>query len=142
MLGRLAKDESGVALGLAVIMIVLIGVMGAGLLTFVRYDLMAVVEVNQGQRALEIADAGIQTARMQQLSDVVRQHYDRDHTNDCTPGRRLGEDWSPTTTGYANPDCTGGTVTKPAEVSKNFAGGQLTVTIKCFDQLNDSASDP
>jgi hypothetical protein len=38
--------ESGVALGLAVIMILLIGVMGAGLLTFVWSDLETVVEVN------------------------------------------------------------------------------------------------
>ena len=58
------------ALGLAVIMIVLIGVMGAGLLTFVRSDLEAVVEVNQGQRALSLADAGVQAARRQLRSDA------------------------------------------------------------------------
>lgn len=71
MLKRLAKDESGIALGLAVIMIVLIGVMGAGLLVFVRNDLQAVVEVNQGQRAFEAADAGVQAARRQLLSDAT-----------------------------------------------------------------------
>ena len=59
MLGRPLGDESGVALGLAVIMIVVVGVMGAGLLTFVRSDLEAVVEVNEGQRALSLADAGV-----------------------------------------------------------------------------------
>jgi hypothetical protein len=73
---RLLNNESGVALGLAVIMIVLIGVMGAGLLTFVRTDLEAVVEVNQGQRALGLADAGVQAARRQLRSDAEPGHYD------------------------------------------------------------------
>lgn len=50
-------------MGLVVIMIVLIGVMGAGLLTFVTQDLESVVEVNQGQRALEMSDAGMEAAR-------------------------------------------------------------------------------
>ena len=76
MLERLAKDESGVVMGLAVIMILLIGVMGAGLLVFVRSDLEAVVEVNQGQRALNLADAGVQAARSQLRSDAVPEHYD------------------------------------------------------------------
>lgn len=71
VLKRLLKDEAGVALGLAIIMIVLIGMMGAGLLTFVMADLNAVVEVNQGQKALETADAGVQAARRQLLSDAT-----------------------------------------------------------------------
>ncbi len=78
MPGRPLGDESGVALGLAVIMILLIGVMGAGLLTFVRSDLEAVVEVNQGQRALSLADAGVQAARRQLRSDAEPGHYDAD----------------------------------------------------------------
>jgi hypothetical protein len=48
VLERLAKGESGVAMGLAVIMVMLIGVMGAGLLVFVRSDLEAVVEDQPG----------------------------------------------------------------------------------------------
>lgn len=76
MFRRLAKDESGVAMGLAVIMITLIGVMGAGLLVFVRNDLEAVVEVNQGQRAINLADAGVQAAKRQLRSDAVPAHYD------------------------------------------------------------------
>lgn len=63
MIRRFIRDESGVAMGLAVIMIVLIGVMGAGLLVFVRNDLEAVIEVNQGQRALERANVGVETAK-------------------------------------------------------------------------------
>ena len=78
MLGRPLGDESGVALGLAVIMIVVVGVMGAGLLTFVRSDLEAVVEVNEGQRALSLADAGVQAARRQLRSDAEPAHYDAD----------------------------------------------------------------
>ncbi len=78
MLERLRRDESGVALGLAIILILLIGVMGAGLLTFVRSDLEAVVEVNEGQRALSLADAGVQAARRQLRSDAEPDHYDGD----------------------------------------------------------------
>jgi hypothetical protein len=75
---RLTGDESGVALALAVVMILLLGVMAAGLLTFVRSDLEAVVEVNQGQRALGLADAGVQAAKRQLRSDAEPDHYDGD----------------------------------------------------------------
>ena len=141
MLNRFIRDESGVAMGLAVIMIVLIGVMGAGLLVFVRNDLEAVVEVNQGQKAFEIAEAGVQVAKTQQLSDVVRTHYDRVLTNDCDSGQRrtTAEDWSPNTTVYVDPrDCSSGTTTRPTGgVTRSFAGGKFNVTIECFDQLGD-----
>jgi hypothetical protein len=50
-------DESGVALGLAIILVVVIGVMGAGLLTPVIADLQATAEANCGQRAFEMAEA-------------------------------------------------------------------------------------
>jgi hypothetical protein len=78
MLERFRRDETGMALALAVIMIVLIGVMGAGLLVFVRNDLEAVVEVNQGQRAMDLADAGTQAAKAQLLADNIPAHYDVD----------------------------------------------------------------
>ena len=65
MVRRLIKDESGATMGLAVIMIVLIGVMGAGLLTFVATDLTAVAEASQGQKAFEMADAGVEAAKNQ-----------------------------------------------------------------------------
>jgi hypothetical protein len=82
MVHRLIRDESGVVMGLAVIMIVLIGVMGAGLLVFVRNDLEAVVEVNQGQQALEMADAGIEAARNHLSTvDAKPASYDDDLTN-------------------------------------------------------------
>jgi len=55
-------DESGVALGLAIILVVVIGVMGTGLLTFVIADLQATAEANSGQRAFEMAEAGIEVA--------------------------------------------------------------------------------
>lgn len=60
---RFVKDESGMTMALTVIMIALIGVMGAGLLTFATRDLESVVEVNQGQRALDMSDAGMEAAR-------------------------------------------------------------------------------
>ena len=78
MIEKLVKDESGIALGLAVIMILLIGVMGAGLLVFVRNDLEAVVEVNQGQKAFDIADAGIAAASAHLRYDRIAAHYDVD----------------------------------------------------------------
>lgn len=76
MFNRLIKDESGMALGLVVIMILLIGVMGAGLLTFVQSDLSTVVKVNKGQRAFEMADAGVEAAKRQLASDPATNSYD------------------------------------------------------------------
>lgn len=75
---RFVQDESGMTMGLALMMILLISVMGAGLLTFVSKDLIAVVEVNRVQRAFEVADAGIGAAKRQLASNVVREHYDGD----------------------------------------------------------------
>ena len=60
---RVVEDESGMVMGLAVIMVALIGVMGAGLLTLVDTDLHATIEANRGQRAFEMADAGVEVAK-------------------------------------------------------------------------------
>ena len=68
---RLVKDEAGMTMALAIIMIVLLGVMGAGLLTFVSRDLNTVVEENRGQRAFEMTDAGVAAAKRQLISDCV-----------------------------------------------------------------------
>ena len=65
---RFVDDESGMTLALAMIMIVLIGVMGAGLLAFANRDLNTVVEENRGQRAFEMADAGVGVAKRQLTS--------------------------------------------------------------------------
>jgi hypothetical protein len=62
---RFVKNELGATLPLAMMMIVIIGVMGAGLLTFVSTDLNSVIETNRGQRALELADAGVAAAKRQ-----------------------------------------------------------------------------
>ncbi len=66
---RFVSDESGMTLALAVIMIALISVMGAGLLTFVATDLNTVIEENRGQRAFEMADAGVWAAKRQLTDD-------------------------------------------------------------------------
>jgi hypothetical protein len=143
MMRRFIKDEDGVALGIAVILIVIVGVMGAGLLVFVRNDLQAVVEVNRGEKAFNIADAGVEAAKQQLLMDATRQHYDLDLTNDCTPESRLGADWSPSTTVYENPDCSGAEVPRdPPGVTKDFAGGKFNVTIQCLNQDGDPAPRP
>lgn len=73
MIGRLVRDESGIAMGLAVIVVVIVGVMGAGLLVFVRNDLEAAVQVNQGQEDFEAADAGIRAAERELLSNACPQ---------------------------------------------------------------------
>jgi hypothetical protein len=140
MLERFRREEDGVALGLAVIMIVLIGVMGAGLLVFVRNDLEAVVEVNQGQRAMDIADAGTQAAKAQLLSDKIPAHYDVDDSllsdifidplcnidpsdldiplvhreGELIERNPAGENWSPELGGQ----------------TRTFAGGEFNVTIR------------
>ena len=95
MIQRFARDESGMTMALAIMMILLIGVMGVGLLTFVENDLKSVIEANKGQRAFNIADAGVQAAKAHLRVDSFREHYDTDSANDCLAGWRIGnEDWS------------------------------------------------
>ena len=72
---RFLDDESGMTLPLAMIMIVLMSVMGAGLLAFTNRDINTVVEENRGQRAFEVADAGIGAAKRQLSSDAEIDHY-------------------------------------------------------------------
>jgi hypothetical protein len=69
MTRRLLPEERGMALGLAIIVVVIVGVMGAGLLTFVATDLEAVVAVNRGEQAFELAEAGIEVAKAHLASD-------------------------------------------------------------------------
>src|SRR5215213_7385283 len=73
---RLVKDEAGMTMALAIMMIVLLGVMGAGLLTFASSDVNTVVEENRGQRAFQVADAGIEAAKVQLASGVDWAKYD------------------------------------------------------------------
>lgn len=69
MIGSPLREERGMALGLAVIVVVVIGVMGAGLLTFVSTDLQAVVAVNRGEQAFELAEAGVEVAKAHLAND-------------------------------------------------------------------------
>lgn len=91
---RLLRDETGMTMGLVVIMLVLIGVMGAGLLTFVQRDLGSVVEVNQGQKALEMSDVGIDAAK-RHLANVDAQPINyNDFVGDGTPPNPGDSPWS------------------------------------------------
>jgi hypothetical protein len=72
------RDESGIALGLAVMVVVVVGIMGAGLLVFVRNDLASVVRANQGQSAFYAADAGVEAAKRELLGDASPASYDAD----------------------------------------------------------------
>lgn len=145
-MSKFLKNESGIALPVAIMVMVLVGVMGAGLLVFVRNDLEAVVEVNQGQRALEAAEAGVAAAKRQLVSDDVRRHYDTDPSNDCAPGQRTAgsQDWSPATT-TSNATCSDNSIAKPSGpgVRRDFAAGgdtgRFTATIQCYVQSGDPA---
>jgi Tfp pilus assembly protein PilX len=76
MFKRLTEQEAGIALPLAIMMIVIIGVMGAGLLVFVTTDLGGVLESNQGQKAFNLADAGVQAAKSHLMADAYFLKYD------------------------------------------------------------------
>lgn len=155
MFRHFAKEESGMTMVLAIMTMVIIGVMGAGLLTFVVGDLNSVVQSNQGQKAFNIADAGVQAAKNQLRLDSFRQHYDMS-SNDCTVGTRVGDpadNWSPATNVWTNNvNCTGPTtrsssnvgVTKTFPTFPSGAGGKFQVTIQCFHQVGDAtgAKDP
>lgn len=138
MFERSVRDETGMTMGLALMMVVLIGVMGAGLLAFIQRDLAAVVEVNKGQKAFELADAGAQLAGQQIQHDAEPEHYDVDDNSngisydpncndpggDSSASARTpsSEDWSP-----------------KAGVTRTVADGSFKVTIQW---LNRSASAP
>ena len=74
-LRRAIRDESGVALGLAIIMVVVVGVMGAGLLTVVAADLDSILAANDGQRAFEMAEAGVEVARARLAEDPAVEQW-------------------------------------------------------------------
>jgi hypothetical protein len=69
MIFHLMREERGMVLGLAIIIVVVIGVMGAGLLTFVSADLQAVVTVNRGEQAFQLAEAGVEVAKTHLAGD-------------------------------------------------------------------------
>src|SRR5215217_6662444 len=105
-LRQLVRDESGMTLPLAIIMTVLLGVMGAGLLTFVMRDLNTVIEENRGQRAFGVADAGIEAAKQQLISDCIGNSTCSAHYNDLDA---TGDDfqWSSAKGGFTLEDLDG-----------------------------------
>ena len=124
---RFVNDESGATMALAVIMIAVIGVMGAGLLAFATKDLETVVEENRGQAAFGVADAGIEAAKRQLKSDCLggntcSAHYDGVGTDDLQ--------WSATPS-------KGGLWLKDLDGDGNGAGGtsdRVNVQIKAIDE--------
>ncbi len=143
---NLIRDETGMAMGLTIIMVLLISVMGAGLLSFVMRDIDSVIETNKGQRALDIAEAGVQAAKSQLRVDSFRQHYDTIRANDCNEGPRVGgQNWSKATEIFTDPTgyCTGASTRAANQVgvTRSFAGGKFTVTIECFRQDPETAAN-
>jgi hypothetical protein len=55
--------------GRAIIVVVIVVDMGAGQLTFVATDLEAIVPVNRGEQAFELAEAGIEVAKAHLAND-------------------------------------------------------------------------
>ncbi len=141
MIKHLLRDESGVALGIAIMVMVIVGVMGAGLLVFVRNDLEAVIEVNQGQRAFDIADAGAQVAKQQILGDKIPAHYDIDSS--------LDPNYLASSCNIDNADSTESIARSPASENwspeaggqtRTFASGEFTVTIRWMPQKSTADS--
>lgn len=90
-LGRLAREEAGMTMGLVIMMIVVLGVMGAGLLVFAQRNLEGVVESNRGQQAAELADAGLEAARRQLSSvDARPTSYDANEDNGDSEWSEVG----------------------------------------------------
>lgn len=164
MIQRFTRDESGITMAVTVFMVLLIGVMGAGLLTFTMSDLKSEIEVNKGQKAMDIAEAGVQAAKAHLREDSFRQHYDTDPTNDCAEGWRAGSaNWSKATQSWSSVGNTGKCDTStpnpatlgpnPADdpstpwpedkgVTQTFGGGRFHVTIECMVQSGDAAISP
>lgn len=132
-LRRAYVEESGIAMALAVMVMVIVGVMGAGLLVFVSNDLESVVEVNQGQSAFDIADAGSQAAKQQILGDKTPGHYDIEggspscDSSEESPDR-IGKNWSP------QDEDPGGADEDLAGEERSFAGGNFDVTVQWLNQ--------
>jgi len=115
MIGRPRQEESGVALGLAVIVVLLLGVLAAGLLAVVRADLEGAVQTSRGQRAFDLADAGVRAAAARLRADADPGHYDADPAGNTawayvqadggTPGEEvaLGEGTATVTIRYLLP---------------------------------------
>src|SRR5215210_6449082 len=147
MIRRFTRDEAGMTMAVTVLMVLLLGVMGAGLLTFVMSDSKSLIEVSKGQRAMDIAEAGVQAAKAHLRVDSFREHYDTVRSNDCAEGPRTGgENWSKATDIYTDTKglCVGPSTRTAAQVgvTRNFAGGKFQVTIECMTQFNDGGISP
>jgi Tfp pilus assembly protein PilX len=147
MIKQVLRDESGVALGIAIMVMVIVGVMGAGLLVFVRNDLEAVIEVNQGQRAFDIADAGAQVAKQQILGDKVPAHYDVEDTThpdyitaNCNTDANDPDDATDTANDIQRAPSSENWAPDGGGQTRSFADGQFTVTIRWLTQ--DPLADP
>ncbi|WP_119067184.1 hypothetical protein [Rubrobacter indicoceani] len=79
---RLGPGESGIAMPIAVMMVALLGVLGAGLLVFATTDLSFATEENQSQRAFEMADAGVKAAKRQLDQNATVTAYDGGGSDD------------------------------------------------------------
>jgi len=125
-------------MALAIMIVVLIAVMGAGLLTFGMRDLNAVVEVNQGQKASEAADAGIQAAKRQLLANSFPNLYNDPATATFTPTDPANVEWAATSPSAV---C-GGLPSGPGKCITSASNGDTRVTIRYLPPPNGASSGP
>ena len=117
-------------LALAMIMIVIIGVMGAGLITFVNRDLNTVAEENRGQRAFEMADAGVRVAKRELNATVPptpTAYYHYDDTQDEVIGEPDNQ-WSWINGGVTLNDLDGDAGDSDSAPSKSTTGIRRTIS--------------
>lgn len=115
---RSGGGESGVALAMAIVVVVVAGVMGAGILLMVRGDLESTIAASDARRAYYAADAGVQLARRHLLSEPGSHLYDdAKYPGTCRPPESIeslaDSEWS-----YAGDG-----------VSRSIGGGEFSVRI-------------
>lgn len=108
----------------AMVVVVLVGLMGASLLVFVTTDLQTVAEVNRGQQAMEMAETGLKAAKVQLMDYPDPRSYD---PNSSTAAYK---NWAMCEPGVSDSACTSSMVNQAAGRSITMDGRTATVRIR------------
>jgi hypothetical protein len=114
------RDETGTTLGLTIMVVVVLGVLGAGLLVLVQSQLAATARSYGGQRALALADTGVQAAKRELLTAPHPGSYDGENV-----GTRSESAWS-----YASPPATCGRPPQGSGLCIDVDGDHVRVTVR------------
>jgi hypothetical protein len=115
------RDEAGMTLGLTIMVVVVLGVLGAGLLVLVQSQLAATAQSYGGQRALALADTGVQAAKRELLTAPHRSSYDGENV----VGPRLESAWS-----YASPPAACGRLPQGSGICIDVEGDHVRVAVR------------